>query len=194
MDPIKTKRLVITPFDLSYLTDRYVSWLNDSEVTRFSRHRSVTHTIKSCRDYYLSFQDSPNYLWAIEILDGDTLHIGNVNAYIDEPNSTADVGILIGEKTEWGKGYAYEAWIAICNYLFTIEKVRKISASTLSTNKSMVNLARQAKMSEERRRFHQVIFEGKKVDVINFAYHRKEWWGVYSDLVGQEISPSENSQ
>ena len=187
MDLIKTERLVITPFDHSYLTDRYVSWLNDSEVTRYSRHRSVTHTIKSCRDYYLSFRDSPNYLWAIETLNGDSLHVGNINAYIDEPNSIADIGILIGEKTKWGRGYASEAWIAICNYLFTIENIRKITASTLSANKSMLNLARQVKMSEDGRRVRQIIFEGKEVDVINFAYYREEWSVVYSDLVRQDI-------
>ena len=40
---IGTTRLQIIPFREEYLTERYVSWLNDPEVVRFSDQRHRQH-------------------------------------------------------------------------------------------------------------------------------------------------------
>ncbi|MBN2397764.1 MAG: N-acetyltransferase, partial [Deltaproteobacteria bacterium] len=62
---IRTERLLITPFGKRHLTRCYVDWLNDPLLMRFSRQRHKRHTIASCRDYWQSFEGTPNYFWAI---------------------------------------------------------------------------------------------------------------------------------
>ena len=43
-------------------------------------------------------------------------HVGNINAYIDERNKIADIGVLIGKN---GCGYGYMAWKEMIKILFT---------------------------------------------------------------------------
>lgn len=169
---IKTKRLLIEPFTDKYLTRKYVSWLNNPQVVRYSEQRHKKHTIASCRRYLETFKETPHCFWAVSVRDTDLGHIGNINAYIDECHKIADVGILIGEIQAWGKGYATEAWIAVCVYLFKKLKIRKITAGTLSVNKPMLRLMKRAGMQKDGRRNRQYLWEGKEVDMIHRAMFR----------------------
>src|SRR6059058_2556121 len=114
---LETDRLTIVPFGAEHLTERYVGWLNDPEVVRYSEQRHRSHTLESCRAYAASFRDGPNHLWAIVARDPTLGHVGNINAYVDVPNGVADVGILVGERGVWGRGYGLEAWRAVSDWL-----------------------------------------------------------------------------
>jgi len=172
--PIQTERLLIVPFSDEHLSERYVGWLNDAEVVRFSEQRHRSHSLESCKAYWKSFDGSPHYFWAVVEKEGQPGHIGNMNAYVDRNNGVADVGILIGEKSVWGKGYGLEAWIAVCNYLFSHVQIRKITAGALSTNTRMVRLMNHAGMSQECRRIRQALFEGDYVDVVHYSLFNDE--------------------
>jgi len=121
----------------------------------------------------MSFGESPHYFWAISVLRDKLGHIGNITAYIDEANKTADMGILMGETKAWGKGYATEAWKAVCEYLFKKMDIRKITAGTISSNKRMLSLMKRAGMSYDGRRIRQYILESKEVDVIHMAIFKE---------------------
>lgn len=163
---IETKRLKIVPFDESHLTDRYVAWLNDPEVVQFSEQRHHHHTLVSCRHYWQSFVGSPNLYWAIVVNDSPPSHIGNINAYVDEKNSLAEVGIIIGEKAAWSNGYGLEAWKAVCNYLLHDVGIRKVTAGTMAGNKGMLRIMEKTGMVADGRRIRHYIFDAKEVDVI----------------------------
>ena len=165
---IKTSRLLITSFQERHLSATYVSWLNDPEAVKFSSQRHVKHTLESCRNYWNSFSGTSNYFWAVETLENKK-HIGNMNAYIDVYNNTADIGIIIGEREVWGKGYGLEAWKGVIKFLFEDKGIRKITAGTLSPNIGMMNIALKSGMKEEGRRIKQEIINGKEIDMIYFG-------------------------
>ena len=48
-------KVALRPFGAADVTDAYVGWLNDPEVTRFSNQRFRTHTRGSCEEYLASF-------------------------------------------------------------------------------------------------------------------------------------------
>ena len=169
---IETPRLSIVPFAETHLTPRYVGWLNDPEVVRYSEQRHHAHTLESCRAYRQSFADTPHCFWAIVSHDPNIGHIGNINAYIDMQNGVADVGILIGEKTVWGQGYGSEAWQAVCRHLLHERGLRKITAGTLCVNHGMQNIMRRAGMTEDANANKQLPFEGKLVDVVQMSLSR----------------------
>lgn len=171
---IETARLRIIPFSEEYLTTRYVSWLNDPEVVRYSKQRHRVHTLESCREYMKSFIDTPNYFWAIVVKENELGHVGNMNAYVDIHNLVADVGILIGERSAWRKGYGSEAWMEVCHYLFQEANIRKITAGTLSNNRAMLGVMRRAGMVEDGHRTHQCIFEEFEVDLVYAALFRSK--------------------
>ncbi|NPU86156.1 MAG: GNAT family N-acetyltransferase [Syntrophaceae bacterium] len=171
---LETGRLRIVPFGEAYLTSRYVGWLNDPEVVRFSEQRHHKHSLASCREYWQSFSGTPHYFWAIVVSAGVRGHIGNMNAYVDEKNLVADVGILIGEKKAWSKGYGLEAWSAVCCYLLGPAGMRKVTAGTLALNAAMLRLMKKSGMVEDGRRIRHYLFDSCEVDVIHSALFRQD--------------------
>lgn len=172
---LETPRLRLVPFGPGHLTDRYVSWLNDPEVVRYSEQRHRRHTRESCGEFLRSFDAGPHLFWAVEAHAEGLGHIGNLTAYLDAPNGTADVGILIGAKEAWGRGYGSEAWIAACGHLLGTRGLRKVTAGTLSLNAGMLAVMRKAGMSEEGRRRRQNLCEGQEADMVLSALFREDW-------------------
>jgi RimJ/RimL family protein N-acetyltransferase len=171
---IETKRLLIVPFAEEYLTTRYVSWLNDPEVVHYSEQRFQQHTLESCRAYWHSFKGRPHYFWAIITRTDPPEHIGNMNAYVDPLHFVADMGILIGDRRVWGQGYGSEAWQAGCNYLLSQNDIKKITAGTLSVNKAMLKVMRQAGMRQDNQRpSRQVFFEDQVVELVYMVLERE---------------------
>lgn len=172
---ILTGRLRIVPFNEHFLTPQYVSWLNDPQVVRFSTQRHRSHTLETCRQYWQSFVDTPHYFWAIVEREECFGHIGNINAYIDGHDRVADLGILLGNKSALGRGYAREAWLAVCEYLFVQAGMRKITAGTCAAHKRMLSLMAATGMIEDGRRIRHTIVEGQEMDIIHAALFCDFW-------------------
>lgn len=172
---INTTHLLIEPFSEKYLTDRYVSWLNTPEVVRYSEQRHLTHTLESCKAYMESFNGTPHFFWAISARNDPLGHIGNINSYIDTFNRVADIGILIGERLVWGKGYGREAFKAICKYLLKEKKIRKITTGTLSVNIPMLQLMKSIGMVDDGVRRRHYLLDGREIDIIYAAIFAEQW-------------------
>ena len=172
---LDSTRLRLVAFGPAHLTERYVAWLNDRDVVRYSEQRFTRHSLETCATYARSFQGTPHFLWAIEAHTPPLGHIGNLNAFLDERNRTADLGILIGDKAAWGQGFGREAWRMACAYLLRSTRVRKITAGTLANNTAMLAVMRATGMVEDGRRARQVLVDGVEVDVIHAALFREDY-------------------
>lgn len=172
---IRTKRLRIVPFNEKHLHQKYVAWLNDPELMRYSEHRHEKHDLESCRVYLKSFEGTTNYFWAIEENEIGLGHIGNINAYVNRKNSIADIGILVGAREAQKKHYGIEAWEGVCSFLFNTLHIRKVTAGTLSVNTPMLKIMDLANMVEDGIRKRHYIFEGHEVDVIHKALFKEQW-------------------
>lgn len=86
----------------------YVEWLNDVEVLRYlSLYRPFN--IDDETDWYERYRkDDTRINFAIELNNGK--HIGSIGLNdIDHRRQVAELGIVIGDKESWGKGYCTEA-------------------------------------------------------------------------------------
>ena len=171
---IKTERLLVLPFGEEHLTERYVGWLNDKDVVRYSEQRHKAHTLESCLLYRESFDDSPGYFWAIEETQIGLGHIGNITAQIDSNNSIADIGILLGEKDAWGQGYGFEAFSSVSDFLLLDVGIRKVTCGTTENNLPMLGIMKKMNMVPDGRRKRQYVLEGKEVDVVYMALYRQK--------------------
>lgn len=169
---IFTDRLCLKPMRNCFIGKEYISWLNDSLVVKFSEQRHKNHTLSTCKAYVESFEKSSSFLWAIFVKDKDK-HIGNISARIDLPNSIADIGILIGEKDYWGKGFATESFSAVVYFLLHDVNIRKITAGMISSNIGMRKVAEKIGMIPDGVRNRHYFFEGQEVDVIYYALFRE---------------------
>lgn len=163
--PLLGKQVLVRPFADRDLSETYVSWLNDSEIVRYSNQRFLTQDINSVRAYFKSFTDSPNAFLTIENIR-NAQHVGTMTVYVQPYHQTVDVGILLGER---GNGYGTEAWCLVIDWLLDTCHVRKVTAGTLACNLSMVRLMEKAGMQHEATRAGQELVDGEPQDVIYFA-------------------------
>lgn len=167
---IVTRHLVLRPHNLDRRALRKeVRWLNDPEVTKFSEQRHKKHTINSQIAYVTSFVRSLDNL-LYQIWCGDT-YIGNVNAYVDLLNRVANIGIMVGEKELWGRGYGLDAWQGFSDFLFS-RGIRKIEAGCMATNEGMIRLARASGMSLEGRVSRRFVTDDGEIDLLLFGRFR----------------------
>jgi RimJ/RimL family protein N-acetyltransferase len=162
---ISTARLVLRPLTRS--SQRQIDWLNDREIVRYSEQRHDKHTLSSQLRFIMSFAGRSR-IWAITLLEGGE-HIGNLSGTFDEPNSVCDVGILIGDRKCWGKGYGREAWNAACNWLMQQEGARKLEAGCMRANEAMVKIIRSSGFREEGERHNHFLLNGAPVGMLLFG-------------------------
>ncbi len=160
-----TKRLRLEPFGPHHVTPRYVGWLNDKQVVRYSRQRLQSHTEADCRRFLASFGNSANLFWAIVVAAGDA-HIGNITVDVEPHDRVAAVNIIVGETGVWGKGYGFEAFDAACTQLLGPLGMRKVYAGTMATNAPMLRLMEKAGLIEEARFRGHYFWEGQAIDKV----------------------------
>lgn len=156
----------VVPFTESHLTQRYVDWLNDPQVVRYSEQRHRRHTLDTCRAYFESFRGSAHEFLAIEAQDARLGHIGNIAVAVDVANRVGDVSIVVGERRAWGSGLGGLAWCAVIETLLISGRLRKVTAGTMATNAPMLRLMERSGMQIEGRRARQFLLEGVEVDLI----------------------------
>lgn len=165
---IRGERLKLVPFSIEHIKDKYVSWLNDPYIVRYSNQRFQKHTIESCKQYLNSFENTSNRFWAIEKIHNDEL-LGTLTMYINDHHLTADIGILIGVSSSWGSGFGREAFGLAINFLLSTVKLRKVTAGTLAVNEGMIKVFKHCDMTLEATRKDQELLDGKPVDILYFS-------------------------
>ena len=163
---IETPRLILRPFAKAHLTERYIGWLNNPEIVRFSENRHRKHSMESCRTYLGSMIAEGHMFWAVHEKGRGDVHVGNVTAYLDKPNEVADVAIMIGEVDAQGCGLGSEAWCAVIHYLAEERKMRRIQAGTMVRNAPMRALFRKSGMLEEGRQRERFLLDGQPIDMV----------------------------
>jgi ribosomal-protein-alanine N-acetyltransferase len=166
---ISTKRLRIRPFNATDINQTYLSWLNDKEVMRFSNQRFTAHCHKTSMTYLESFSGTSNSFFLLE----DAIRrnpIGTATVYRTLQHGTADIGLLLGDRSYWGKGYGKEAWMSILNFLSCEMSVRKVTGGALRANHAMIRIMRQSGMVHDGTRIGHEIIDGCPVDLLYFAH------------------------
>lgn len=151
-------------FTTENITQKYIDWLNDKELMKFSNQRFRTHKIESCINYLDSFIGSDNLFLAIYHNDE---YIGTMNAYVSKIHKTADIGLLIGVESQ-GRGLGLDSWLTFMGYLFQNE-IRKVTGGTLRCNTAMIKIMTRSGMNPDGIRIAQELVNGKAEDILHFA-------------------------
>ena len=118
-------------------------------------------------------KDSTNF----GIVVDDTL-IGDCGIWkFDVTAQTCVLGIRIGNRDYWGKGYGREAVALLLDYAFRIRNFRKVSLDTSSSNERAIRCYLACGFVEEGRRRQQLWLDGEYVDEVHMGILRDEWAG-----------------
>jgi RimJ/RimL family protein N-acetyltransferase len=121
-----------TPKDARYV----FNWERDDEVWRYDPHRPYSQTMTEFlsifeRNYVIG--NGRQFWFIIE----DELHIpiGTITYFnIDYRVGQLEMGLGLGDKTRWGKGYGPEAIRTLVEYLFSQPTFVRIYAETAMAN------------------------------------------------------------
>ncbi|HEX9880289.1 MAG TPA: GNAT family protein [Candidatus Binatia bacterium] len=151
------------------VTDAYVGWMSDPEVTRYMGWRAFPLSRKEILEYVAN-QRMPDHLLLAIVLKQEDRHIGNVHlGPIDWVHRRSELSMVMGDKTAWGKGYMTEAFGLIIAHAFSVLNLNKLKAGTEAGNPAAVRLFHKTGWVEEGVLRRETFREGSYRDIIVFA-------------------------
>mgnify|MGYP005655591831 CR=1 FL=1 len=133
-EPIETPRLILKNLSIEDANSPYKDWVRDPEVNRYLELRHSPPNESQISEFISSMNHSSDNLFLGIFLKNFT-HIGNIKlGPINLSNHRAIIGLLIGDKSSWGRGYASESIEAISKYAFNHLKLNKVEAGCYSSN------------------------------------------------------------
>lgn len=133
---IEGKRIYLRRLREEDVDGPYAKWMKDPEVTQYLESRFSKNSRASILKFVRGMLASKDVLFLAIILKDGNRHIGNIKlGPINTAHSSAEIGIMIGEKDCWGKGYGSEAITLLKDYAFNELKIHKITAGCYSNNR-----------------------------------------------------------
>lgn len=158
---------------------RFVRWLNDPEV-RENLLLFAPMSLDEEEEWYNGVLKRPKEErpLAIEIeIGGEWLPIGNIGLMKFEWHArNAEVGLFIGEKQYWNRGYGSEALRVMVGYAFDFLNLNKVYLHVYETNPRGIRAYQKVGFVEEGRLRQEVYKNGRYIDVLVMSILRSEWY------------------
>ena len=168
---LESQRFFLSKVSIVHVTKTYLEWLHDQDVNHFLESGKTPSSI----DELKSFVKENNSLLFLAIHDKENnYHIGNIK--IDSFNAihrTAEYGIMIGDKSYWGKGVANEISKIILEHCFNVLNIRKITLGVIGKNKKALNLYEKLGFETEGILKNHVFVNGEYLNVYRMAIFQK---------------------
>lgn len=176
---IKGKKVTLRPicqedFPLLY------KWINDPEVAKFWYGRDKPRSKDWVKKHFTAIVQGKDksQCWIIEVLKkpigfmyntpekeaGGTLFSGRI-----------ELDIMIGEKSEWGKGYGSDALKAMIRHAFIKQRAERVFIMPRVANTRAIHVYEKAGFKREGILRHYEKFEGKWIDCLMMSILKDEF-------------------
>jgi len=173
----KLVRLAITdPQTMAKAANR---WARDSEYWRLmAADPAFPHSVKSTKEWiekeWMS-ESSQAYSFAIFTL-ADNCLIGDIGLEgVQWNHGDCFVGISIGERENWGKGYGTDAMRLILRYAFTELNLHRVTLNVFEYNPRAIRSYEKAGYSHEGCSREFLNRDGRRYDLVYMGILRAEW-------------------
>lgn len=132
---VKGNKVILRPRRTEDAAAEY-RWRTDEELCLLDAALPLEFTYPDFLERYLVELEYPGltHTLAVDTLDGK--HIGNCSVFnFDFLSGNVEVGLMIGEKEYWDRGYGSDALQTLVQYVFGISDIRLILLRTLDWNK-----------------------------------------------------------
>jgi RimJ/RimL family protein N-acetyltransferase len=163
----------LDPGDAARLTE----WLNDRDVAEslaiapqvisLPREREVLERL--CREEA-----------SFAIVDSQTDSLLGVCGltHVDHVNRTAELGIFIGEKSRWGKGYGTQATRLLLEFAFSLLNLNSVMLQVYDFNERAIRCYQKCGFSTVGRRREARLIAGRAHDVVVMDILAREFAGA----------------
>ncbi|MBI3511412.1 MAG: GNAT family N-acetyltransferase [Bacteroidetes bacterium] len=171
----ETERTGLRPVTADDATPEYLSWLNDPEVT-VGLETGIFPSSAASLEAFLDHVSKSKSDVMFAIIDKEKKkHIGNIKlGNINWVHRNGELGILIGDKNSWGKGFGKDACVLLVKYAFEKLNLHKVWLTVFSNNETAVELYKKLGFVQEGCLREHVFSNGKFVDkIIMSVYNSK---------------------
>ena len=164
-----------------------VNWQRDSEFIRLADGDPIRFTSeKKIKEWAeKKIEDGPKperYPFSVRTLAEDKL-IGFFGLYVELIHSEAWVGIGIGDRDFWGKGYGTDMMKLCLRYAFLELGVQRVSLGLHEYNPRALRSYEKAGFRLEGRTRKDMMREGKRTDTLWMGILREEWLEQNGELL-----------
>lgn len=164
-------KIILRDLQLGDAEDRY-KWSLDKEVTKFLSvpEKYPPFTKEETIKWIQACIDGTNGYLQKSILTEDNMHIGWVDLKnFDKINNNAELGITIGDKYYWGKGYGAAAIIEMLHFGFEELNLHKIWLRVDQDNEKAINSYKKIGFIEEGVLREDRLRRGEYIDRLRFS-------------------------
>lgn len=173
---LKTKKVLLRALQKSDLNKEYVKWLNDRDVSKYLISTVFPSNMEQLVDFYKNISVSKNDVMFAIIRQDTKKHIGNIKlGNINWVHRHGYMGILIGDKNSWGKGFAQEATGLLLNYAFNQLNLNKVLLDVYANHAAAIKAYANVGFKEEGRLKNMLFSNGKFEDQIIMAITKDEY-------------------
>ena len=180
MNDIFTGKLVrLSAFDPEEVGRAFANWFRDSELTRL--FGSLPQHLESAKSVTRSLEKDAEemsletYYFSIRTLDEDKL-IGDVDLdIVTWPGRDAFVGISIGDREYWSKGYGTDAMNTLLRFAFTEINLRRVTLTVFEYNPRAIRSYEKAGFRHEGHLRQFLNREGRRWNELYMGILREEW-------------------
>lgn len=156
-----------------------VRWQRDTEFVRLAdSNPSQLSSEKKIKEWFdKQAEDGPRperYSFSVRTLDEDK-HIGFLGLWVDLIHSEAWVGLAIGEREFWSKGYGSDMMKLCLQYVFLELGLERLSLGLHEYNPRALRSYEKCGFRLEGRTRKDVMREGRRTDTLWMGILREEW-------------------
>ena len=177
MSIIYGKRVRLRSAERSDL-ERFLEWINDPEVTEGLTLFLPMSSVDEGKWFETAMQrPQEEKPLVIDLKDGNEWRlIGNSSFFdFDWIARSAEVGIMIGDKSVWNQGYGTETMILLQRHGFGTLNLNRIFLRVYAENKRAIRTYEKTGFVHEGRMRQGVYKHGKYFDVLFMSVLREEW-------------------
>jgi RimJ/RimL family protein N-acetyltransferase len=163
--------------------DRYLAWINDLEVVQFLATAAPHPVSRAQEEEWVrkaaTQTQPPEITFAIETLDVSR-HIGSVSLHrVGHPARHAALGILIGDKTCWTRGYGTDTIVTMLRYAFEELNLNRVWLEVHDFNLRAIACYRKCGFIEEGRLRQDRYRNGEYGDTLVMGVLRDEFRALH---------------
>lgn len=176
---IRGRKVNLVAVSTSYLP-YYVRWINDPEVTDMLGDFRFPISKGKELDWLEGHMSNSDSTHVFTVLTKNGEPIGNIGFNrMDYQNSYAVLGIMIGEKGFWGKGYGTDAIKTLLRFGFQELGLNKIELAVDVLNERAISCYKKCGFVVEGRLRKNRFYKGKYCDEFCMGLLRDEWETIY---------------
>jgi len=186
------KNIYLRTLQSQDFSDYLVRWYNDREVTRYLFRGTYPSQAEHLQQNYQQTLDKNNEIELLVALKNEHTPIGIAGLHALNPVAhSAEIRILMGDKQQWGHGYATEATQLLLAYAFEILNLHKVYLGVNAEQMNALRVYEKSGFVIEGRLRDEIYRNGRYYDAIRMSLLKTEYqqekqkWSIIKEIEQQ---------